>query len=211
MDTKRGLFIVFEGIDGCGKSTQVWNFARHLTNLSKYHHVLLTRNPYKSREIRAILRLTESAQTRAELLAKLFIQDRIEHVNDLVLPHINKGHHVVCDRYKLSTLAYQSAQGLPIQKLIDLHIGLPVPDITFIIDTPTEIARQRMNLDNVRDKNKEHKFEADINFQNQVRKNYLLAKNHLSEEHIKIIDGTKSINEIESQVKSEFDSLMLRL
>jgi len=52
---KRGKFVVFEGIDGCGKSTQIWKLAKYLSELSKYNHVLVTRNPYKLREIREIL------------------------------------------------------------------------------------------------------------------------------------------------------------
>jgi len=189
---KRGKFIVFEGIDGCGKSTQIWNLARYISNLSKYNHVLVTRNPYKSREIRSILRTNEPAEHQAEKLAELFIKDREEHIKDLVKPHIEKGHHVICDRYIFSTLAYQAAQGLEMRKLIEMQSNMPFPDVTFIIDTSAETAQERMKQDS-RD---EHKFEANLNFQKKVREKYLELKSHFPNQNIFIINGSKSIPEI---------------
>lgn len=202
---EKGLFIVFEGIDGCGKSTQILKFTKYLSELSKYHHILLTRNPYQAREIREILRLNEPAEHKSEKLAELFVNDRKEHISDLVLPHLNKGHHVVCDRYKLSTIAYQSAQGLLMEQLIKMHDELPIPDITFIIDTPAEIAAERMKKDD-RD---EHKFESDLNFQKKVKENYLESINHHPNEKIIVIDGNKSIEEIFNKIVEEFEKLSL--
>ena len=202
---KRGKFIVFEGIDGCGKSTQIWKLAKYLSELSKYNHVLVTRNPYKSREIREILTLKEPAETQAEKLAELFIKDREEHVNELVKPHLEKGHYVICDRYLFSTLAYQAAQGLPMKKLIELQKHFPLPDITFIIDLPTETASERMKKDD----RTEHKFEANIEFQKKVREKYLEIKKYFPEQKIIIIDGSKTTEEIFGDIKKECEKFYI--
>ena len=138
-EEKRGKFIVLEGIDGSGKSSQIKNIVEFILK-DKYNHVLVTREPYKNREIRKLLREEQNPYTKARKLAELFVQDREEHVSDLILPALKKGMHVVSDRYKLATISYQAAQGLLMQELIDMHENLPVPDVTFVIDVPVEYA-----------------------------------------------------------------------
>ncbi|OGJ18869.1 dTMP kinase [Candidatus Pacearchaeota archaeon RBG_13_36_9] len=199
----KGTFIVFEGIDGCGKSTQIMKFVEHLSKLSKYNHILLTRNPYKARETREILKINDAPESQAEKLAELFVNDRIEQTKEIILPHLEKGHYVVSDRYKLSTIAYQSAQGMPVEKLKQMHEGMPIPDITFIVDVPAEIGGERMDKDN-RDK---HRLKASTEFQEKVRQKYLESVKHLPDEKIFIIDGTKSVEEIHKQITEEFEKL----
>ena len=144
---KRGLFIVFEGIDGCGKSTQVWKVAKYIAEQNKYNHVLVTREPYQKKEIREILKKNEAPHTQAEELANLFLEDRKKHLNELIIPALEKGVWVISDRYKFSTIAYQAAQGLKTENLINMHKGLIISDITFIIDLPAEIAKERISLE----------------------------------------------------------------
>ena len=131
---KRGLFIAFEGVDGCGKSTQARLLAKYILELSKYNHVLLTREPFRDKEIRKILRQDEDPYSQALTLAKLFILDRKEHVQEVIWPNLEKEVHVISDRYSLSTLSYQQTQGIPITELLEMHKGLPIPDIIFIIE-----------------------------------------------------------------------------
>src|SRR3989344_4059399 len=121
---KKGLFIAFEGIDGCGKSTQIKKFADYLFSKDKHNHVVLTRNPYKDTDIRGILRQDNDPLTQSDKLANLFIEDRRKHAKEIIIPNLEMGNFVVSDRYKLSTVAYQSAQGLNIQDLIKRHEGL---------------------------------------------------------------------------------------
>lgn len=199
------MFIVFEGIDGCGKSTQVWKLAQHLSSLNKYHHIHVTREPYKSRGIREILKLEEPAETRAEKLSELFIKDRQEHVDELIKPAIEKNIIIISDRYKYSTICYQSAQGQDIKKLIELHRHMPVPDFIFIIDTQVEVSSERISQDNKR--STEHKFEKNKDFLNKVRDNYLNLKNHLPEEKIIIINGDRPVQEIFEEIKSHFKNI----
>ena len=82
------MFIVFEGIDGCGKSTQIMKLAEFIFNKNKYNNIILTREPYKLREIREILRLNESPEEKAEKLTELFIADRKEHIEEIIKPAI---------------------------------------------------------------------------------------------------------------------------
>jgi len=196
VEEKRGKFIVLEGIDGCGKSSQLLNIAQYIINKSKYNHVLVTREPYKIREIRGILRQDSNAYSQAKKLAELFVQDRKEHVQEIILPALNKSVDVISDRYKYSTIVYQSVQGIPIEELIEMHKNMPVPDLIFIFDAPVEIAEKRMSKDN----RQEHKFEANKEFQEKLRQRYLEMSKIFPEEKIVIIDSTKTIEEIGKEI-----------
>jgi dTMP kinase len=196
------MFIVFDGIDGCGKSAQMDRLTKYLFDLSKYNHLVLTREPYKAREIREILKKEEPAEEKAEKLTELFLKDRKEHVEEIILPNLKENVIIICNRYKYSTIAYQSAQGQNIKNLVEMHKGMPVPDFVFIIDAASEIAVDRMNKDlNTRNK---HKFEKDKEFLEKVRQNYLKMPQIFPEEKIIILDGSKSIEEIFQDIKKYF-------
>lgn len=204
---KKGLFIAFEGIDGCGKSTQVWKLAEYIWNLSKHNHLVISRNPYKDANIRSILRSEDDPYTQGRKLAKLFTDDRRIQTGEIITPNINKGLHVISDRYSFSTLAYQQTQGIPVKQLLDMHKGLLIPDIIFVVDVPSKIAMKRMKADYKRSKGKEHKFEKNTEFMEKLRKNYSkLAA--LSRHRVVLVDGRKSPDEIfEKQVRPAFDKL----
>lgn len=205
----KGLFITFEGIDGCGKSTQARLLANYILDLSKYNHVIMTREPYKDADIRKILMQDEDPYSQAQRLAKLFVKDRKKHVEEVINPLIRKGLHVISDRYSGSTLAYQQAQGIPLQELLDMHKGLPIPHLTFLVDVPANIAIQRMRGDDIR--KTEQKFEKKKEFIEKLRRFYLDLKN-IDNHKIEVIDGTKSIKEIfEKQIKPIFDKFYNKL
>ena len=200
---KRGLFITFEGIDGCGKSTQVRMLAKHLLEISKYNHVLVTREPFKDRKIRKILKEDDNPYSQAYELAKLYIEDRKKHVQEVIIPNLKMGNHVISDRYSFSTLSYQQAQGVEIIDLLNMHKGLPIADIIFIIDVPAETAIKRMKKDKIR--KTEQKFEKDEDFIKKLRKNYLELKN-LDLHNVVLIDGRKKPKQIfEKQIKPVID------
>ena len=198
-DNKKGMLIVFEGIDGCGKSTQIKKFAEYLFSKDKYNHIVLTRNPYKDTNIRGILREDDDPLTQSDKLANLFIEDRKLHAQEVISPNIERGHFVVSDRYKLSTIAYQGAQGLNMVDLIKRHEGLPIPDVTFIVDLSAQDSFLRMKNEQGRN---EHKFEADLIFLENVRQNYLKTKYLLANEKIFIIDGKKDIETVFKEIIS---------
>jgi len=202
MAGERGLFIVFEGIDGCGKTTQMKKFVHYLYDKSKHNHVVMTRNPYRDASIRAVLREDDDPMTKAEHLAELFVSDRKEHVADLVAPNLDKGCFVVSDRYKLSTICYQAAQGMEMDELVKMHEDMCVPDITFVFDVPVEKSFERMGLE--KDRN-EHKFEKSKEFLEAVRLNYSKARGLLKDEKIFIIDGGKDADSVFEEIKGIFE------
>ncbi len=201
---KRSLFIAFEGIDGCGKSTQTWMLGKYISELNKYNHIIMTREPWKNQDIRKILKQDEDPYSQAKKLAKLFIDDRNQHIEELIKSNIRRTIHVITDRYSFSTLAYQQAQGIPLSELLKMHKGLLIPDIIFIIDIPVEVALQRMKKDSIR--KTEQKFEIHKEFIEKLRKNYLNLKN-LKNHRVIIINGNQSPEKVFEEVKSNFEKL----
>ena len=197
------MFIVFEGIDGCGKGSQMQKLANYFSTKNKYNHLLVTREPYKIREIREILKLDEPPEAKAEQLTNLFVQDRKEHIQDLIKPALEKNVIVISDRYKYSTIAYQAAQGQNINKLIEMQEDMPIPDFIFIINTDLDEAFERMEKDEIRDE--EHKFEKSREFQGKVKENFLKLPALLPNEKIIILDGNKTIDEIFEDVKKHLN------
>ena len=199
------MFIVFEGIDGSGKSTQIFLLAKYLASLDKHAHILLTREPYKNREVRALLRQNESPELKKETLTELFIRDRKEHISGMILPALDKDIIVISDRYKYATISYQAAQGQDMHNLVELQKYMPTPDFVFVIDTDVDTALKRMESDS----RSKQKFEKSSFFQDKVRKNYLRLKELLPRENIIIIDGTKSVDEVFEQIKKNFDRIVI--
>ena len=141
-------FITFEGIDGCGKTTQLNLLSEYLK--SKNYNTYLTLEPggsklgSKLREI--LLHYDGFVDDMCELL--LYLADRSQHVEEVILNNINKGNIVLCDRYIDSTVAYQGyARGLDIEKielLNEIATKSKKPDITFLFDIDVETAQKRV-------------------------------------------------------------------
>lgn len=202
---KRGIFVAFEGIDGCGKSTQIKKFAEYLFLRDKHFHIVLTRNPYKDVDIRKILREDNDPLSKASELADMFIDDRRIQTKETVIPNLLKGHFVITDRFKLSTVTYQGAQGISMKELLERQKDLPVPDITFVVDLPAVEASLRMKKDCMRENGKEHKFETNVDFLESIRQNYFKAKEMLPEERIFIINGNRDADAIASEIRDIFE------
>ena len=148
----KGFFITLEGIDGCGKSTAAGLLAGHLQAAGR--PVTLTREPGAGRlggKLRHLLLTDSVSQPEARTEALLFAADRAAHVQEIILPALEQGQVVLCDRYTDSTLAYQGGgRGLDegfLRQLNDFaSFGLK-PDITFFLSLPLDIARQRQGHD----------------------------------------------------------------
>lgn len=142
--TGRGLFIVFEGIDGSGKSTQVELLARRLRRRGL--KVVTLREPTRGRwgqKIRELSRTSGSVTPEEEL--ELFIRDRKENVARNIRPALEAGQTVILDRYYYSTLAYQGARGLSLDEIRRRHKKFAVvPDLVFILDVPVSIGLRRI-------------------------------------------------------------------
>ncbi len=161
---RKGLFITFEGIDGAGNTTQSYLLAEWL----KKHgfNVLLTKEPTVN-DIGSLIRkkLKSPIISHPAVDALLFAADRVEHVYGTIIPALNNGIIVISDRYKESSIAYQSAQGLS-QKWIGILNKYAIePDLTIILDVEPEVSLSRKSLLTDRYETKE--------FLNRVRKKLL--------------------------------------
>jgi dTMP kinase len=188
----KAKFITFEGIEGCGKSTQAKKL--HQFFLDQRIDVILTREPGGSaagEKIRDILidDKIPTLEVKTELL--LNFAARIEHVEKVIKPAIAAGKIVICDRFFDSTYAYQgSAMGLDYKLIDDLRqkiLGDFAPDLTFLINVPIEEAFERIK--NRSDNNRYEKLGLD--FHKKVCDGFLkMAKNH---PRIKLINGSQPL------------------
>jgi len=141
----RGRLVVFEGVDGSGKSTQLRMLAEHLAASGVAH--VVTKEPTDGtwgRKIRAMARSGELVAREEEL--RWFLEDRREHVEQVLRPGVDAGKIVLSDRYYLSTVAYQGARGFdPILLLAELEAEFPAPDLALIfeVDPVAGLARVR--------------------------------------------------------------------
>lgn len=139
----RGALIVFEGIDGTGKSTQLQLLATYLQHQG--YQVVTTREPTDGqygRKIRELFINRVSVSQQEEL--ELFICDRKEHVSSFIQPHLAQKKVILCDRYYLSTIAYQGAAGGEPVEIEKMNTFAPEPDIALLLDLPPEISIKRI-------------------------------------------------------------------
>ena len=149
--SQRGIFITFEGLDGCGKSTQIKELRHRLRGLGD--RIVLTREPggtMLGEEIRKILQDNSGGShisARAELL--LFTASRTQLVTEVVEPALSQGKHVIADRFLDSTTIYQGvARGLDrhtVEAINRFAVGSCLPDITFLMDITPSDARRRLS------------------------------------------------------------------
>ncbi len=193
----QGLFITFEGPDGCGKTTQMNLLAKYFENQGK--KVVLTREPggkglgEKVREI--LLNYDGEVSDRCESF--LFLADRAQNIDIIVKPAVKQGEIVLCDRHIDSTVAYQGyGRGLDINEinmLNNLATGGKKPDLTLVFDVDVETSMKRVG------KEKDRMESAGIEFHNRVRNGYLELATQ-EPDRIKVLDATKTIEEIHEKV-----------
>ena len=203
-----GKFIVFEGIDGCGKTMQLKLAHNYLWDLNKENEIYCTREPTKhSKEIRKKMQQGKNTKNNKEWYAEHFIKDRENHSLKYIVPSQINGIHILCDRYKYSTLAYQQTQGMKLDKLIQMHNrhAIVEPDLILFYDCPAEIAYQRRLKENEATR---EVFDKNIEFQKRLRQNYLNLKEILREENIVIIDANQEIEDVFKETKKHIDKLL---
>ncbi|HOI42535.1 MAG TPA: dTMP kinase [Elusimicrobiales bacterium] len=200
---KRGLFIVLEGPDRSGKSTQAALLRDWLAGLG--HKVRLTREPggtYLSEKIRAILL---DPKSEIEPLTELFLYEtsRAKHTLRVIMPALKAGEIIVSDRYTMSTTAYQGyGRGLDMRTVGTLNsiatMGLK-PDLTIVFDVPDKVFRQRECRGNDR-----MELQA-ASFRLKVNKAY---KKLASAPGVRRINAASSIEDVHAQVRSAVGALL---
>jgi len=195
------IFITFEGIEGCGKSTQSRLLKEFLEESGvPVMHTREPGGPKISEEIRKILLSNDNAEMVPETELLLYMASRSQHTAEWIIPALNEGKLVISDRYYDSTLAYQGAARKLDRSIIDVITKFAtynlVPDLTILIDLPAEKGLSRIHVD-VADR-----LESEsMDFHRKVREGFLdLA--HEEKERYLIVDGTGSIDEIHSQIIS---------
>ena len=205
---RKPTFIVFDGIDGSGKSWAAAATKQYLLSTGlKENDILLTAEPTKGqygRKARQMLQSQNDPSSNANELLDLYLKDREEHLEKEILPCLNQGKVVLCDRYKYSTIVYQSVQGLPIQHLIELHSNMKVPDLAIIFDLDVNIAMHRINNSPARKSTE--KFEKK-EFLQKARETFLLLETLLPNENIKIIDASAPKNSVMEEIKKILKTL----
>ncbi len=202
------MFITFEGIDFCGKSTQVELLKKYLEDRKK--HVEIIREPGGteiSEKVREILLDKKNNLMVMESEILLFSASRAQLVREKIRPYLQHGYYVISDRFHDSTTAYQGyGRGIPLDSVTQINslaIGETIPDVTFFIDIPVEESEKRKSL-----KGNSHLDRIEISnsqFYNKVRNGYLhIAGN---EERVRIIDGTLKIEEIHQKIIDEITLL----
>lgn len=205
------MFITFEGIDFCGKSTQIELLKSYL--LKKNKKVRVIREPGGteiSEKIRTMLLDKENSKMLMETEFLLFSASRSQLVREKIRPYLDEGIYVISDRFHDSSTAYQGyGRGISIEVVLSVHklaIGNTIPDVTFFLDIPVEVAEQRRQ-----EKLSEHldRIEiSDMGFFSRVRKGYIeLAK---SENRFRILNGTDSVENIQEKIINEIEKIEQR-
>lgn len=198
-----GLFITFEGTEGCGKSTQINALAARL--LDQGQQVLQTREPGGTPLGEAVRNLLQHDKAgagmspEAELL--LFTASRAQLTRERILPAIAKGEIVLCDRFMDSTTVYQGvARQIDIQAVATINrfaVGEARPDLTILIDLPPEVGMARVHA---RGDGELDRIEQEaIEFFQAVRAGYLkLAESE--PKRFLVLDGSASVEVLEQQI-----------
>jgi len=199
------LFITLEGIEGCGKSTQIRILAETLRKTGR--HVVVTREPGGcpiSDAIRSVLldSANKGMTPVAELL--LYAAARAQHVEDVIRPALAEGKIVLCDRFSDATFAYQGGgRGLDtglIRRLNNIATGGLAPDLTLLLDFSPEEGLKRARTRNSKNSGPdEGRFESEsLDFHGRVRKGYLdLAR---TENRFLVIEASGTIEEVASRM-----------
>ncbi|MBQ7126665.1 dTMP kinase [bacterium] len=195
---KKGLFITFEGIDGCGKTTQIKLLNEYLVGLG--YTTIVTREPGAKglgEKLREIL-LNYDGEVSSTCESFLFLADRAQHIDCTIKPALKKNYIVLCDRHIDSTVAYQGyGRGVDIKEIKHLNniatSGL-LPDLTFVFDVDIETSNARVG------KTKDRMESAGIEFFERVR-NGFLEIGKLEPERVKIINSNDTIENIHNIVK----------
>lgn len=202
---KHGRFVSFEGIEGCGKTTQIALLSEALIRRAISHSV--TREPGGTavgEGIRKILLHSETIHLTAAAELLLFYASRSQNILEKIEPSLARGEMVICDRFYHASMAYQGyGRGIPIEfieKLTDLVCGDRRPEITILLDIEPEVGLARARSRNSKRSEDEGRFEMEeIPFYTRIRNGYLELASRESN-RIQIVAANRSIDVIHKEI-----------
>lgn len=208
---KKGMFIVTEGLDGSGKSTQIKLIKQELER--RGHKVYLTAEP-TSFETGAYIRriLSESLEKDMYLQAALFLADRLEHIThpqNGIMRYLDMGYTVICDRYYFSSFAYQgTASDIDWVMKINLDCErILKPDLCLFLDVDPDTCKHR--IDTAREK--AELYEKDVIKMRNIRSNFLSVFDRLADTHrIVRIDANADIDAVFERCINAIDEFLKR-
>ena len=193
-----GVLIVFEGIDGTGKSTQARLLADALR--AEDRRVILSREPTDGAFGQRLRASATSGRLSPEEELQLFLQDRREHVETLIEPALAGGEIVILDRYYFSTMAYQGARGFDPAEIRRVNEEFaPRPDLLLLLDLPVETALERIG---VRD-GEGNEFE-----QRESLSQCSDIFHSIRNEFVRLIDADQAVESIQQAVRAEVDDFL---
>ena len=206
---RKGVFITFEGIDGCGKSTQLELAAKKLGEQS--FPLLVTREPGGTaiaEKIREILISPQNSEMVNECELLMYLAARAQHVREKIIPAIEQGFVVLCDRFQEATFAYQGfGRNIPLdflEKINSFATGGLSPDLTFVFDISVDLSNERMQKMN------KAKDRLELNgrtFYQKIAEGYrFLAKKE--PQIILLLDGSEPLERISEQVYCKIKDIL---
>jgi len=204
----KGTFITFEGVEGCGKSTQIELLRDWLDG--RGHSTLVTREPGGTPIAEAIRDvLLDPAHKAMGATAELLLYEaaRAQHIHEKIAPALEAGQVVLCDRFADSTTAYQGAgRGIAPAVLNELHrmaTGGIWPDLTLLIDLPVEIGLER-----ARGRGRKDRMEQEsVEFHQRVRAGFL-AQAKAEPGRIHIIDGDRPLEAVRDAIRAVVEAAL---
>jgi dTMP kinase len=197
----RGLLITFEGIDGCGKSTQLKHAEAALRRDGV--PVVVTREPGGTaigEKIRALVMSAEHGEMSVGCEVLLYLASRAQHVAERIMPALEQGAVVLCDRFQDATFAYQGfGRGVSLELLHSVNAfatGGIAPDLSFVFDVSVELSVERLR----KSRKAPDRMESNtVAFYQKIREGYLvLASSHPS--RIVLLPGERPIDELAAEV-----------
>lgn len=206
-----GAFIVFDGLPGCGKSTMIRKTFEYIYGKSKkYDNILVTDEPTNGPfglKLRELFKKQKSSSDFAEEIFDLFVKDRAWHIENIIKPCLEKDFVILCDRYKYSSIAYQTVQGTDFNKVFPAHKDFLPPGLALILDVSPEEGYKRIHSESSEKRKDTDKF-RDLEFISSLRAYFLKLPSLLPKENIKIIDANMSKEDVFGQIKPLVDNLL---
>ncbi|MEM3608496.1 MAG: dTMP kinase [Candidatus Bathyarchaeia archaeon] len=197
--SRRGFFLVIEGIDGSGKTTQSMELYKRLN--SEGLKALYTSEP-SGNPVGLFIReeVLEKGGFPPEVEALLFAADRFQHQRDVIVPALNEGLIVVCDRFFYASLAYQGARGVDLDWIRGVNSFALKPDLAVYLDVPPEVALAR--------KRGKRDFLEYLELEEKVRSIYMEL---VSGGELLLLDGRGSVEDVGNRLYNEVKANLRRL